>query len=84
MRHQALAIGEALATDKRLETCNVREIIFIPPMLIRYFPRILSIIPIKLVELIISLSNYASSNIIGKSQNADIIITCGRRMAGVS
>ena len=53
-------------------------------MLIRYFPRILSIIPIKLVELIISLSNYASSNIIGKSQNADIIITCGRRMAGVS
>ena len=78
MRLQALALGEAIKTSKHPAT-NLEDIIVTPPTLLRHFPRLARYLPISLLLVMVGpkLAGLSISNPV-------IIITCGRRMAGLS
>ena len=78
MRLQAIALGEAIKATKN-PAPTLDDIIIIPHPILRHFPRLAQYLPITLLSKMIGPKLTALS-----SSNSAIIITCGRRMAGLS
>ena len=78
MRSQALALGEAIKASRHPAT-NLEDIIVTPPPLLRHLPRLARYLPIPWLRLMVGPKLVTPS-----ISNPAIIITCGRRMAGVS
>ena len=78
MRLQALALGEAIKESQH-PTTNLEDIITTPSPLLRHLPRLARYLPLSWVRLMVGPKLAAPSN-----SNPALIITCGRRMAGLS
>ena len=78
MRLQALALGEAIKAS-RLPATSLEDIITTPPTLLRHLPRLARYLPLSWLRVIVG-SKLAWLSV----SNPTIIITCGRRMAGLS
>lgn len=78
MRLQAAALGEAIKATKH-PTPNLYDIIVNPPPLLRHLPRLALILPLAWLRVVIGPKLLAFSN-----SDPAVIITCGRRMAGLS
>ena len=78
MRLQALALGEAIQATGHPAT-NLEDIITSPPPLLRYLPRLARCLPLSWLRILVGPKLAALS-----ISNLTIIITCGRRMAGLS
>ncbi|MFL2845787.1 MAG: mitochondrial fission ELM1 family protein [Candidatus Puniceispirillaceae bacterium] len=78
MRLQALALGEAIKASRHPAT-NLEDIITAPPTILRHFPRLAGYLPLSWLSLIVG-PKLAGLTV----SDPAIIITCGRRMAGLS
>jgi mitochondrial fission protein ELM1 len=78
MRLQALALGEAIQAIRHPAT-NLEDIITAPPLLLRYLPRLARCLPLSWLRVMVD-PKLAALSVSGPA----IIITCGRRMAGLS
>ena len=78
MRLQAVALGEALKATKS-PTPTLDDIIITPSPILRHIPRLAKYLPLKWLRAIVGPKLAAFSY-----SNSAIIITCGRRMAGLS
>ena len=79
MRLQALALGEAIVASQHSAT-NLEDIITTPSPLLRHLPRLAKYLPLSWVRWMVG-PKLAALPI---SNPTTIIITCGRRMAGLS
>jgi mitochondrial fission protein ELM1 len=78
MRLQALALGEAIKASRHPST-NLEDIITTPPPLLRHLPRLAKCLPLSWLRVMLGPKLAALS-----ISQPTIIITCGRRMAGLS
>ena len=78
MRLQALALGEAIKAS-RLPSTNLEDIITTSPTLLRHLPRLARYLPLSCLRLMVG-PKLAALPI----SQPTIVITCGRRMAGLS
>lgn len=78
MRLQALALGEAIKASQHPPT-NLEDIITTPPPLLNHFPRLAKYLPLSWLRVMVG-PKLATLSI----SHPTIIITCGRRMAGLS
>ena len=78
MRLQALALGEAMRATRHPAT-NLEDIITTPPLVLRHLPRLARCLPLSWLRVMVG-PNLAAISVSSPS----IIITCGRRMAGLS
>ena len=78
MRLQALALGEAIKAS-RVPPTNLEDIITTPPPLLRHLPRLAKCLPLSWLRVMVGPKLAALS-----ISHPTIIITCGRRMAGLS
>ena len=82
MRLQAIALADSLANSlSNCDAIRVEDIILSPPPLLRYLPRLARLLPSASLR---AMLRYADGVADQDRDIADIIITCGRRMAGVS
>ena len=78
MRLQALALGEAIQATAHPAT-NLEDVITTPHPLLRYLPRLARCLPLSWLRVIVDPKLAALS-----LSRPAILITCGRRMAGLS
>jgi mitochondrial fission protein ELM1 len=78
MRLQALALGEAIKASRHPPT-KLEDIISTPPALLRHLPRLAKCLPLSWLRVMLGPKLAALS-----ISQPTIIITCGRRMAGLS
>ena len=78
MRLQALALGEAMKANGQPLT-KLEDIIVKPPRFLRHLPRLAGCLPLSLLRVMVGPKLAALS-----VSSPTIIITCGRRMAGLS
>lgn len=80
MRLQAIALGEALQAIKDPKA-RIKDIIIKPPWLLRHLPRLAKILPLAWLRARIEPTLSVKFDLIFPPT---IVITCGRRMAGLS
>ena len=78
MRMQAFALGEAMQATRH-PASSLKEIITTPPPFLRYFPRLARYLPLSCLRVLVG-NNLTALSV----SSPAIIITCGRRMAGLS
>ncbi len=80
MRLQALALGQALQFIKD-PTAKIEDVILTPPWLLRHLPRLARVLPLKWLRASVHPKLRLK---FGLFLPPTIIVTCGRRMAGLS
>lgn len=80
MRLQAIALGQALHANEN-PTANLEDIILTPPWLLRHIPRLAKALPLTWLRAMIE---PALPPRLHQFLTLTIVITCGRRMAGLS
>ena len=80
MRLQAIALGQALHATEN-PTAKLEDIILTPPWLLRHIPRLAKALPLTWLRAMIE---PALPRRLHQFLTFTIVITCGRRMAGLS
>lgn len=80
MRLQAIALGQALQAAEN-PTAKLEDIILTPPWLLRHTPRLAKALPLKWLRAMIE---PVLPRRLHQFLTFTIVITCGRRMAGLS
>lgn len=81
MRFQALAIAKALSAAHHQHGCRYLEFTVTPPPLLRHFPRLARHIPAASLSHMLA---HHAPHVPLSDGFPDLIVTCGRRMAGLS
>ncbi len=81
MRFQALALAEALSTAHHQHGCQYHEYTISPPPVLRHFPRLARLLPTTSLGRMLS---HHAPHMQLSDGFPDLVITCGRRMAGIS
>ncbi len=81
MRFQALSLAEALSAAHHHHGCQYHEFTISPPPVLRHFPRLARHLPAASLDRM--LSHHAPQMPLSDGF-PDLVITCGRRMAGIS